>query len=276
MKSKQVSILDFSDYREFLANYKARRTVAGKKISFESIGKKVGMTKVGIKYIIDKKRHIADEKIPDFSKFFRFSTSEKKYFGHLVRYNKATKPAVKDQHFQKMLAIRNSSLNECSLDGSDLSLFAEWYYPVVAEMSYLEKFSEDPTWIQERLSYKLSKEQIEKALLVVKKLGLLKGQNYADLKIKLPDELISQIYNRFEREIILKGVDHIASKPRADRESFNLCISVDENKFGAAKELIKEFRHKLHDLLASTDSCDRVVQINMQLFTTAKEQKNHA
>jgi hypothetical protein len=36
--------------------------------------------------------------------------------------------------------------------------------------------------------------------------------------------------------------------------------------------MIADFRHQLHDLLASADQADRVVQVNMQMFTLTRRE----
>lgn len=249
---------------------------SARKVSYEALGKKVGMSKMGVKYILDGKRHIADAKIAVFSNALGLDSTEKKYFKYLVQFTKAKTSADKDRYFRKMLEVRNAPIAESLLgDDGDLQFFSEWYLPVIAEMSYLDGFKEDAEWIRDRLNFKLSKQTIEEALSTLKRMRLLKGQVRGGVKIKLLDGIGSHIYNRFQRQVVAKSVEAIEFQPKEDREVFNLCVSIDKDRYQIAKEMIKDFRHKLHDVLANDAPCDRVVQINMQLFTTAKAGSQH-
>jgi uncharacterized protein (TIGR02147 family) len=268
MKSKRISILEFSDYRLFMTVF--REGGKARKLSYEALGRRVGMSKMGIKYILDGKRHIADSKITAFSQALDLAPLEKKYFKYLVQFNKAKKSDDRDQFLKKMITIRKAPIDETTLIDRDIGFYSSWALPVIAEMSYMEGFKEDASWIWDNLRFKMSKQAIEQALVELKRLKLLRGQSRGGLKIKLSDGINSQVYNRYQRQVVAKAIEAIEFAPKEDREMSNICISVDKKRFEIAKRMISDFRHKLHDVLANDEVCDRVLQINMQLFMTAR------
>ena len=73
-------------------------------------------------------------------------------------------------------------------------------------------------------------------------------------------------------QIVLRAVAPSAdSHPTAILKfsGFNITISIDAERQKLAEGIVREFRHKMHDLLANEAVCDRVLQINMQMFTIA-------
>ncbi|MCX6111318.1 MAG: DUF4423 domain-containing protein, partial [Proteobacteria bacterium] len=84
-----------------------------------------------------------------------------------------------------------------------------------------------------------------------------------------PSSCRQRKYKEYSKAQLKLAEEALLKQDRDDRQFFNLAISVDRERFQLAKELVAEFRHKLHDRLANDSACERVIQINMQLFTTS-------
>ena len=89
-------------------------------------------------------------------------------------------------------------------------------------------------------------------------------------KVKTPDQLVSHVYKAFAVEQTQLAATAIETQAPGDREVFTLTVSVDRAKYDLVKARLAAIRHELHDLLASVDPADRVIQINLQMFTAAK------
>ncbi len=159
------------------------------------------------------------------------------------------------------------------LELSDLGYFAHWYYPVIAELSYLDGFQKNSDWIRNSLNFSLSKKQIEEALNYLEENNFLKGSLALDKQVKVPDELRSYIYKNYVLESIEMSRRSIDELSIDKRESFNLTVSVSNEKYQLAQNMIRNFRHELHEVLSGDDDCDHVIQVNMQLFEMAQSLK---
>lgn len=269
-------IYSYSDYRDFILDFYKYKKSKNKNFSLAYFSGKVGQSKMAIKYLIDKQRHIADENIDAFSKALGLNDSESKYFRNLVLFNKAKSVNEKNRYFESMLKQKKSPFFELFLNQSSAAIFKAWYYPAIAELSYTDGFQEDPEWIKRKLAFNVSVENISKALNYLRENGFLKNSTSIISKIKLPENIESYIYSKYSADQLDLSKQAIESQNKEDREIFNITISIDEKKFEMAKDMIKKFRHTLHDILANDEPADRVVQINMQLFTLAtnKTEKN--
>ena len=156
-----------------------------------------------------------------------------------------------------------------------MGLFKGWYYPVIREMSYMKGFKKEPLSIQKQLVFNVPIEKIREAIKYLEENGFLKGSKPNDFKLKVPNDIRSFVYKKYYTDIIEKARESVMKLGSNERELFNLTISIGASKYQLAKKMISEFRHTLHDTLANADDdCDRVIQVNMQMFTVAKNKEN--
>lgn len=265
MRTINSNLYTHSDYRNFL---RERYQAAEGKLSLAGIGRRVGMSKMAVKYLIDGRRHLADARVDTFARAFALVGAEAQYFRYLVRFGKARSDAERTRWLDSMLKIRGSALPERLLDADDLALLGHWSIPTIAEMSYLRGFVPSVEWIRRNLRFKATATRITQTLACLKAREHIVGRS-AGAKLSVPDGIKSHIYQRFTAAMIEKAAAALESQGPDEREMFNLTVSVSEARFRAAKERIAAFRHELHALLANDEACERVVQVNMQMFTLA-------
>ena len=262
----------YGDYRLFIKDFYESKKANGS-FSLATLARKVGISRVAVKYIIDRQRHISEEHIDAFCEALNLGGAQANYFASLVKFNKAKTTGQRNEHFKSMLRIRGSPLQDRLIDSSSIGYFQEWYYPAIAELSFVEGFRKNPAWIATRLYFKVSPEKIAKALSYLEANGYLKGSSAVQGRVKTADEISSHIGTQFLLRQTELARDAIETQSKQDREVFALTISVDAKKFALAKQMIVTFRHQLHDMLASTDdTAERVIQINMQMFTVAMKE----
>lgn len=262
----QLSLFEYSDYRTYLADF-----LAAHGLSLEAMARRVGLSKMAVKYLVDKKRHLAEQNLKGFARAMKFDDTSSKYFRSLVLFNKARSTGDRDVHFRAMLEIKGSPFQDLYRKAADIGLHQAWYYPVIAEMSWLPGFKGDPEWIQKRLCFKVGTEPIQKAVQFLKAQGFLNGKTPSPPKIKVPDGFRSHQYRSFTARMIERSLEALEEQPKEDREFLNLTISVSPEKFKVAKKMLADFRHQLHQALADDENApERVLQVNISLFTLAK------
>jgi len=267
-------IFDYLDYREYIKDFYFEKK-KNSSFSLNSFAKKVNVTKMAIKFIIDKKRHIGDENIELFTRVLGLEGAQKKYFFILVNFDKAKCEDKKKEYFERLLNFKDSPIREYYLKYSEMGLFKGWYYPVIREMSYMKGFKKEPLSIQKQLVFNVPIEKIREAIKYLEENGFLKGSKPNDFKLKVPNDIRSFVYKKYYTDIIEKARESVMKLGSNERELFNLTISIGASKYQLAKKMISEFRHTLHDTLANADDdCDRVIQVNMQMFTVAKNKEN--
>lgn len=266
---KEPVLFSCPDYRDYVRDHYRHRRARNKTYSLSTIARKVNQSKMSIKYLIDKKHHIAEEHILALAEALSLEGEERQYFCSLVRFNKAKSLPEKNRHFQKMVSVASSSLGETLVEQSELGYFRRWFYPVIAEMSYLESFQATPEWIRARLTPTPPMEEVRQALAYLQEHGYMRGGQKSEKKTKVPDHFRSHQYKSYVAELMDVSRRALENPRAAELESFNITISVDEQRYQLAKQMISEFRHQLHNTLANHETCGRVIQINLQMFTAA-------
>ncbi len=269
----KLNIIDYDCYRTYLADYFQAKKEANPNFSLTMMANKVGQSKMTIKYLLDKKRHISEKNIAIFANALKLDPSQTRYFHALVKFNKSKTGDEKNIHFRELLKIKGSPFKDLYLQDSDAGYLSSWFYPAIAELSYVRGFNMDPANIKQSLYFSVSIDEIRSALHFLNKYGFLKDSQGDASKIKIPENFRGHIYKEFAAKQIELAKESIFTQDPSEREISNLTISVPEEKYQMAKQMIADFRHQLHEMLANDEECERVIQINMQLFTLAKHKE---
>lgn len=266
----QLNIFSYSDYRDCLADYYRQTKLQHRSFSLQTLANRVGLSKMAIKYLIDKKRHSTEDGLPKLAQALGLNRREQLYFHYLALFNKAKEADRKQSYLQKMINIQSNKFRDKNLKEADLGIFSNWITPAIMELSYVDGFKKSPEWIQQAFRFKVPIQSIRDSLEFIDKKKYFENSS---LKMKLPDEVRSFIYKRYVHQMIEKSLEALETQDSSEREFFNITISVNEERHQMAMKMISDFRHKLHDTLASDEVCDKVIQINMQMFIIANGRK---
>ncbi len=269
----EVDIYSYYDYRDFIHDYYENRKLKNKRFSLQAFGLRVGHSKMSVKYVIDKKRHLSLESLREYAKVMDLHGCQGDHFELLFRFCKAKNNEEKNILFSKVLKSTNKKFKSKFLDENSLDYFSKWYYPVIAELSYVEGFSLDTEVIRKALNFSVSYKEINEALEFLKENNFLKDSGSYDQMIKVPDELRSFIYKNYVLKTIELSKLAVEKLPPEKRESFNLTVSLSNERYEIAKKMIQSFRHELHQVLANDEESDRVIQVNLHMFEVANIQK---
>ncbi|MAE22082.1 MAG: hypothetical protein CMK92_06590 [Pseudomonas sp.] len=269
----EVDIYSYYDYRDFIHDYYENRKLKNKRFSLQAFGLRVGHSKMSVKYVIDKKRHLSLDSLREYAKVMDLHGCQRDHFELLFRFSKAKNNEEKNILFSKVLKSKNKKFKSKFLDENSLDYFSKWYYPVIAELSYVEGFSLDIEVIRKALNFSVSYKEINEALVFLKENNFLKDSGNSDQMIKVPDELRSFIYKNYVLKTIELSKLAVEKLPPQKRESFNLTVSLSNERYEIAKKMIQSFRHELHQVLANDEECDRVIQVNLHMFEVANIEK---
>jgi uncharacterized protein (TIGR02147 family) len=267
----QNDIFEYTDYRKFVRDFFQYKKQSESKYSLETLARKVGLSKMSIKYIMDEKRHLSTTSIQGFCDGLNLKGASARYFQTLVRLNKSRTESERIENLESLMRMKCCPLRERVLKDTQLRLFQNWYHAAIVEMSYLKGFRKDAKWIQSKLKFTVPISKIRDSLQFLEDQGLLDQQESNLGKIKIDSEIRSQLVKNYNRQGLKNAETALLTQSDDDRKAFQLMISVNENQFEIAKKMIADFRHQLHDTLASTEPANRLVQINMDLFTIAKD-----
>ncbi|XGC79577.1 TIGR02147 family protein [Bdellovibrio bacteriovorus] len=88
-------ILNYKDYRAFLADYNSWRNETRTGWSLSTWTRHLGLAyPSALSMILNKKRHVGDKLLQTFCEYFEFNEAEKTHFTNLVKYEKSIESAT--------------------------------------------------------------------------------------------------------------------------------------------------------------------------------------
>lgn len=270
------NIFDYTDYRCFLKQRFNDTKSTNSSFSYRNFIRKAGFKSSGfLKHVIDSKRNLAQEGIYKMCKGFDLKGDEARYFENLVKMNQATSIEEKDFYFREISKIIKQRFSKTVIT-TQYRMFTHWYYVAILELVRLDGFKNDPVWISKKLMQKVPLKKIEKAIDDLVELGFLKKRDDGTLErfdkmISTPDEVKSVMLFNFQHQMIDIGKEALNREKESDRDFSTLTIALSESNFKRLKNMVQEFRKKVHSEL-ETDGNDKttVAHMNVQLFQLTK------
>lgn len=275
-KTEKPNIFDYLDYRSFLSdmfNYKKQRN---HHFSYRVFAAKAGFSSPNfLKLVTTGKRNLTNESIGKIAKGFDLNKQEREFFENLVFLNQASSYDEKDHYYKKMISI-NGFLKFHKLDKSCYTYFSKWYYPAIREIAVFGDRNLNPEDIAELLNPSIAVKEVEKALILLQELGLLRKNEdgsweQTDKVVITESEVQSLVIANYHKEMMKMAMESIERHPSHERDISAVILSVKKEKFKELKERIIAFREELLKLSCEDDEeSDQVIQINFQAFPLTK------
>ncbi len=151
---------------------------------------------------------------------------------------------------------------------------SEWYFDAILELSKVKSFDFTASNISRYLN--LNEAQVSIAVRTLVRLNLLKKtknrftivhENSTNLS---SNEKTSAAMRKYQRSILEKSLEALELVDRKDRDHTSTTLAIRKSDLPKAKQIIKDFRYKLAELLQQSDSFDEVYQLQVSLFPLGK------
>ena len=152
---------------------------------------------------------------------------------------------------------------------------SEWYFDAILELAKLKNFDFTTPNISRYLG--VNEVQVSVALDTLLRLNLIKKtkngyKTVHDNSTNLSsNEKTSAAMRRYQRSILEKSMEALELVDRKDRDHTSTTLAIKKSDLTKAKQIIKDFRHKLSALLQENDKdFDEVYQLQVSLFPLGK------
>lgn len=271
-----MNLFSYMDYRQYLKDRYAYEKALNKNFSYRYFARMAGLSSPGfLKMVMNRERNLTPTSINQFSKALKLTNKETDYFEALVLFNQAKTDKERDLYFERLTALKPRS-KLTGLQNDQYEYFTKKYFVIIREMVSLPHFRENPAWIGKRLSPKLKPKEVEHALNVLLRLGLIKRNEAGKLvpataSLTTPSEVESMEIFNFHREMLNDAKEAMLSTPSEDRDITALTIPLTKKMLPEFKKRIQSFREEMIDLINKGNvNFDEVYQMNVQLFPVTK------
>jgi len=277
VKTKKYDIFKYTNYRSFLRDVYTFKRKGSSRFSFRIFSRLAGFKSPNfLKLIIDGERNLSLDGIYKVASALQLNTREKEYFEILVQFNQVQKSSEKNYYCKRLESFREFKKVQ-PLKKEQLDYFSKWYNVTIRELANTCDFRPDPVWVAKRLRPPIKIKDAHEALVLLKKLGLLKEMNgkfvQSNTHLSTDGEVDSVGVLNFHKEMILRGAEAL-DMPSDIRDVSSLTLAISEHQFNDLRQKIYQFYSQIQGWLESSKQpSDRVCQLNFQLFHLTQTNK---
>ncbi|MBD3344146.1 MAG: TIGR02147 family protein [Chitinivibrionales bacterium] len=268
-------LLEYSDYRSYLADVIADRKQNGLPASNRWFAMKMGInSNAWLTYILQESRNLNAKTAEKLSDILKHTPVEKRFFEILVRYNQAKSLDDRNHWFREMSSIRIAH-NIKTLSGDQYDYYSTWYHSVIRSLIDLYPEFQDFTDLARQLSPRITVAETKKSVQLLEKSGLIQKDEKGRYRISDkaitsgPHEKALPIAN-YQRETMRLAQEALDRYDKSARDITTMTLGISKNGYSRICELLKETRQKIVEIAADDNQADQVYQLNMQLFPFSK------
>lgn len=274
-RPKKINIYEFTDYREFLKTYYREKKRENKSFSFLAFARAAGIgSKNHLWQAMNGRRNLQGNTIRRFTRGLKLKKHEAEYFENLVYFNQAKTSEEKNLYYKK-LASSKHYIEVRHIERDQYEYLSQWYYATVRELPLLSDFAEDPAWIANRLSPRITEKEAREAMELLFRLGfwcrdcsgkVVQAERY----LSTANEIVSLAAANFHKQMIAKASEAIDAIRPQHREMSSLTVAVAREKVAEVKRRIQEFRRELHAYITNGEKADTIYQLNLHFFNLSE------
>lgn len=268
---KKISVFDYTDYRQYLADYyEEQKLLKPDVFSYRYFAKKAGYNSSGMyKDIVNKRTNIKPGFIMKLSKAIGHTTNEEEYFECMIYFNQAESIEEKNKYFERMMRFYNSKA--CIIDKKQYEFYSKWYYSAVRDLLSIGNFADDYIAIARSLNPKIRTDQAKKSIQLLCKLGLIEKNSQGYYKavnqiISSGDEIASLHMKIFQSEMIALAREALDRHPVHLRNISTVTFSISKKDIARVNAEIDACRKRILRIVEKSENEDRLYQLNLQLF----------
>lgn len=263
---------NYMDYRQFLQALLVEYKQTTRYFSFRYFARVAGFSSPSyLKMVIDGARNLTPTSIQQVAKAFKLGKRETAYFEALVLFNQARDDKEKELYLERLSALKPRAQLQ-GIKKDQYEYFTNKLFVTLREMVALPDFQEDPAWIAAKLRANVKPKEVEHALAVLQRLGLVRRNDagrliQADASLTTPPEVASLELMQYHRSMLDDAKEALHTMTPELRDVTALTIPIPKDAVVEIKRRVQTFREEILDYI-NKGSADyfEVYQLNVQLF----------
>jgi len=271
-------ILEYRDYRQYIADYYADRK-AKSAFSWQKFAKTAGFSSpVYLKYVSEGRFNLSEEAAGRTAKAMRLADFECEFFVEMVKFDHAKNDDEKRAAFIKMITIAETNKSKI-LEGESFRFFEDWKNPVLRELAPAMPGAK-PLALAHACRPEVSAAEVSESLNFLVKADLLKKDkdgNYAQTDKVVttgPMDVTPLAVRGMHRQMGEFALDAIESVPQDERHFSGLTLGITREAYQEIVQKIAEFRKDIIAIATRDSATDEVYRLNVQFFPMTNKSLN--
>jgi uncharacterized protein (TIGR02147 family) len=271
-------ILEYRDYRQYIADYYADRK-AKSAFSWQEFAKAAGFSSpVYLKYVSEGRFNLSEDAAARTAQAMHLADFECKFFVEMVKFDHAKNDAEKRAAFSKMITIAESNKAKI-LEGESFRFFEDWKNPVLRELAPAMPGAK-PLALAHACRPQVSAAEVSESLNFLVKADLLKKDkdgNYAQTDKVVttgPMDVTPLAVREMHRQMGEFALDAIENVPQDERHFSGLTLGITREAYQEIVQRIAEFRKDIIAIATRESATDEVYRLNVQFFPMTNKSLN--
>ena len=250
---ERPDVARFTDYRAFLREMVKFLRAVRPGFSFRSFARRAGFASPNyLKLVSDGLRNLAPESVEKFARGLGLSKREQEIFRILVLIANARSDDERNALFLR-LRERIGADEVTRLRDDQFAVYEVWWALVIRDMAQLPDFQLDPRWIGRRLRPRVRPAQVQRALDLLLRLGLLvkdaDGKVHAtERTVSTGPEVQSLAVRNYHRSLIELANGALDEIPREERNITSVTVLLSRDGYAEAVAEIAKLRRRLLEI----------------------------
>lgn len=263
-------ILEYTDYRLYIADYYADRKVKSA-FTWQEFANAAGFTSpVYLKYVSEGRFNLSEDAAVRVAQAMDLAGFEPEYFCEMVKFDHAKNDAEKKAAFNRMLTIADAHKAKI-LEGDSFRFFSDWKNPVIRELAPAMPGAK-PLALAHACRPKVSAAEVSETLKFLVNAELLQKDedgNYRQTEKSVTTGPMNATpvavrgLHRQMGEIALEAIEGVSQD---DRNFSGLTLGVTRGAYEEIVKEIAEFRKRVVAIATRDNETDEVYRMNIQFF----------
>ena len=271
-------ILEYTDYRQYIADYYADRK-AKTAFSWQEFAKMAGFSSpVYLKYVSEGRFNLSAEAAARVASAISLADFECDFFVEMVKFDHAKNDDEKRTAFSKMVSIAESHKAKI-VDGESFRFFEDWKNPVLRELAPAMPGAK-PLAMAHACRPEVSAAEVSETLNFLVKANLLqkdKDGNYTQtdkIVTSGPMNFAPLALRGLQRQMGEIALGAIENVPQDERHFSGLTLGITREAYKKIVQEIADFQKRVIAIATSESATDEVYRLNVQLFPMTKKSVN--
>ena len=268
-----VSVFSYLNYREFLRAAYEERKSQNPAFSYRFIARRVGINASTFVRIVQGTRNLTGKMIAPICSVFKFGKKESSYFELLVNLDQARTSNEKKLYFEKVVSFNKSDV--LTLLADRYALFESWKYIAIRELLSHYRFCGDYEGLARLCTPAISPREAKQAIALLSRLGIIRKDQKGcfrptDKFVTTGEDWRSIAIANYQKSTIALAGEAIERFAPEERDISTLTVNLSQKGLALVKDKIRSLRKELLEVENMESECDRVYQVNFQIFPLSK------
>jgi uncharacterized protein (TIGR02147 family) len=279
MNTKLPSIFEYSDYRRFLVDYQKALAEVNEDFNKSNLCKKLGLpnTRSFFNDVIDG-RKLSSTYVERFIRVLELSKDEAQFFRAMVRFNQAENAEERELFLDQLISLNRTPKRV--LDRKAFAFFREWHHSVIRAVLDTMDIRDDFKPLARILHPRITAKQAAESIRLMDALGLIvrNPDGYwrpSDKSVTTSDFLKDDLIRQYQIQCLDLAKQALIRHQKYPHRVTTNIISISEEGYKRIQKRIERFRAEIRSLVHKDNAeADRVYQLNIQLFPSARLQRS--